>query len=121
MLIAACGWALSGLATSPVLQLFGLVVASAFSLSAWPVFFTTPSIILPREAQAAGLAFLNTVAIGGSSLSPILVGTLRDATGGFSVPLLAIAGVLIVGVFLMLFVPRGLLDQKVVAPEPAVA
>jgi len=121
MLVAAAGWALSGLVASPPLQLFGLIVASAFSLSAWPVFFTMPSIILPREAQAAGLAFLNTVAIGGTSLTPILVGTLRDATGGFSVPLLAIAGVLIVGAFLMMFVPRDLFDQKAATPAPAAA
>jgi ACS family 4-hydroxyphenylacetate permease-like MFS transporter len=121
MLVAAAGWALSGLATSPPVQLFGLAVASAFSLSAWPVFFTTPSIILPREAQAAGLAFLNTVAIGGSSLSPILVGTLREATGSFAVPLLAVAGLLVIGVILMMFVPRGLLDQKTSIPAPAVA
>ena len=123
MLVAACGWATSGLATSPVIQLCGLIVASAFSLSAWPVFFTTPSIILPREAHAPGLAFLNTVAIGGSSISPIIVGTLRDATGGFSVPLLAIASLLVIGVILMMFVPRGLLEQKGAepAPEPAVA
>jgi ACS family 4-hydroxyphenylacetate permease-like MFS transporter len=121
MLVAAAGWATSGLATSPVVQLIGLIFASAFSLSAWPVFFTTPSIILPREAHAAGLAFLNTVAIGGSSLSPIIVGTLRDATGGFSVPLLAVSSILILGVILMMFVPRDLLTQKSVAPAPAIA
>ena len=121
MLVAAAGWAFAGLVASPVLSLCGLIVASAFSLSAWPVFFTTPSIILPREAHAPGLAFLNTVAIGGSSLSPIIVGTLRDATGGFSVPQLAIAGLLIIGVVLMTFVPRDLLAQRSAAPAPAIA
>ncbi len=121
MLVAAAGWATSGLATSPVVQLLGLIVASAFSLSAWPVFFTTPSIILPREAHAPGLAFLNTVAIGGSSLSPIIVGSLREATGSFSIPLLAVAGILILGVITMMFVPRDLLIQKTAEPAPAVA
>jgi ACS family 4-hydroxyphenylacetate permease-like MFS transporter len=121
MLVAAGGWATAGLVGAPVLQLCGLIVASAFSLSAWPVFFTTPSIILPREAHAPGLAFLNTVAIAGSSLSPIIVGTLRDATGGFAVPQLVIAGILILGVVLMLFVPRDLLTQKNAAPAPAIA
>jgi ACS family 4-hydroxyphenylacetate permease-like MFS transporter len=85
------------------------------------VFFTTPSIILPREAHAAGLAFLNTVGIGGSTLSPILVGYLRDASGGFAVPQLAIASLLVVGVILMLFVPRDLLSQKTAEPAPAIA
>ncbi|HXR87721.1 MAG TPA: MFS transporter [Stellaceae bacterium] len=121
MLIAAAGWTLSGLSTSPVMQLLGLIIASAFSLSAWPVFFTTPSIILPREAHAPGLAFLNTVAIAGSSLSPIIVGRLRDITGGFSVPLLVVAGILILGVITMLFVPRDLLSQRTAEPAPAVA
>jgi hypothetical protein len=98
-----------------------LIVASAFSLSAWPVFFTTPSIILPREAHAPGLAFLNTVAIAGSSLSPIIVGRLRDITGGFSIPLLAVASILILGVITMLFVPRDLLTQKGAQPAPVAA
>jgi MFS transporter, ACS family, 4-hydroxyphenylacetate permease len=121
MLVAAAGWATSGLSSSPVVELCGLIVASAFSLSAWPVFFTTPSIILPREAHAPGLAFLNTVAIAGSSLSPIIVGRLRDVTGGFSIPLLAISSILILGVITMMFVPRDLLTQKTAEPAPAVA
>ncbi len=111
MLVAAAGWTLAASVAYPPLQLAGLIVASAFSLSAWPVFFTTPSILLPREARAAGLAFLNTIGIMGSTLSPLLVGTLRDATGGFTVPMLAIAGLLVIGVCLMLLVPRGLLDR----------
>jgi MFS transporter, ACS family, 4-hydroxyphenylacetate permease len=120
MLVAAAGWATAAMMPTPTLQLLGLVIASAFGLSAWPVFFTTPSIILPREAHAAGLAFLNTIGIGGSTLSPILVGYLRDATGSFAVPQLAIAALLCIGVLLMLLVPRGLLEPRA-APEPAIA
>jgi MFS-type transporter involved in bile tolerance (Atg22 family) len=85
------------------------------------VFFTTPSIILPREAHAPGLAFLNTVAIAGSSLSPIIVGRLRDLTGGFSVPLLAVSGILLLGVITMLLVPRDVLSPKTAAREAAIA
>jgi MFS transporter, ACS family, 4-hydroxyphenylacetate permease len=122
MLVCAAGWAVAASVHAPALQLTGLVFASAFGISAWPVFFTTPSIILPREAHAAGLAFLNTVGIGGSTLSPILVGYLRDQTGGFAVPQLAIAGLLVIGVILLLFVPRELLSQKKTAePAPAIA
>jgi ACS family 4-hydroxyphenylacetate permease-like MFS transporter len=111
MLVAAAGWTVAASVAYPPVQLAGLVIASAFALSAWPVFFTTPSILLPREARAAGLAFLNTVGIMGSTLSPLLVGYLRDTTGGFTVPMLAIAGLLVIGICLMLLVPRGLLDQ----------
>lgn len=116
MLIGAAGWTTAASFASPPVQLFGLTVASVFCLSAWPVFFTTPSILLARESRAAGLAFLNTVGIGGSTLSPLLVGYLRDTTGGFTVPMLAIAGLLVIGVCLMMLVPRGLLDQTA---EPA--
>ena len=120
MLVCAGGWAMAATVSAPLLQLLGLVIASAFGLSAWPVFFTTPSIILPREARAAGLAFLNTVGIGGSTLSPILVGTLRDLTGSFTVPQLAIAGLLVIGVVLMMLVPRSVLERSA-APTPAIA
>ena len=120
MLVAAAGWTIAALATYPPIQLAGLVIASVFSLSAWPVFYTTPSILLPREARAAGLAFLNTIGIGGSTLSPIMVGYLRDMTGGFMVPMLAIAGLLILGVLLMLMVPRVILERTPeAAPVPA--
>ena len=117
MLVAAAGWATAALVKVPALQLIGLVFASAFALSAWPVFFTTPSIILPRQARAAGLAFLNTIGIVGSTLSPILVGYLRDRTGGFAIPQLAIAGLLCIGVLLMMLVPRGLLGATAVPSD----
>ena len=117
MLVAAAGWITAASVSFPPAQLFGLVLASAFSLSAWPVFYTTPSILLPREARAAGLAFLNTIGIIGSTVSPLIVGPLRDVTGGFTVPMLAIAGLLILGVILMMLVPKGLLERS---SEPAV-
>jgi ACS family 4-hydroxyphenylacetate permease-like MFS transporter len=84
------------------------------------VFFTTPSILLPREARAAGLAFLNTIGIMGSTLSPLLVGYLRDTTGGFTIPMLAIASLLVIGVVLMLLVPRAVLERNAEAvAQPA--
>jgi ACS family 4-hydroxyphenylacetate permease-like MFS transporter len=120
MLVAAAGWSVAATVSHPPIQLAGLIIASAFSLSAWPVFFTTPSIILPREARAAGLAFLNTIGIVGSMLSPLLVGYLKDQTGGFMLPMLAIAGLLILGVLLMLLVPRGVLERTAEpVPQPA--
>jgi len=120
MLVAAAGWIIAALIHEPAIQVAGLIVASAFSLSSWPVFFTTPSILLPRESRAAGLAFLNTIGIAGSTASPLIVGTLRDATGGFAIPMLAIAGLLIIGVILMMLVPKGLLERNgAVAPVPA--
>ena len=117
MLVAAAGWVVAAFIHNPAIQLAGLVIASAFSLSAWPVFYTTPSILLPREARAAGLAFLNTIGIAGSIVSPLIVGSLRDATGGFTVPMVAIAGLLLLGVILMMLVPKGLLERT---GEPAV-
>ena len=117
MLVAAAGWVIAATIQNPPIQLAGLIVASAFSLSAWPVFYTTPSILLPREARAAGLAFLNTIGIIGSIVSPLIVGRLRDVTGGFTIPMLAIAGFLILGVILMMLVPKGLLERT---SEPAV-
>jgi ACS family 4-hydroxyphenylacetate permease-like MFS transporter len=117
MLVAAAGWVVAAFIQNAPIQLAGLVVASAFSLSAWPVFYTTPSILLPREARAAGLAFLNTIGIAGSIVSPLIVGSLRDATGGFTVPMVAIAGLLLLGVILMMLVPKGLLERS---GEPAI-
>ena len=119
MLVGAAGWTVAALSSDPAVQLAGLVFASAFCLSAWPVFFTTPSILLPVEARAAGLAFLNTIGIVGSTISPSLVGYLRQTTGGFTVPMLAIASLLVIGVVLMLLVPRRILDRTAEAVPAA--
>jgi MFS transporter, ACS family, tartrate transporter len=54
------------------------------------VFWAVPSAILTGPAAAAGLALINAVANVGSFAGPYLVGWVKDATGSFSLGIVAI-------------------------------
>jgi ACS family tartrate transporter-like MFS transporter len=54
--------------------------------------FPLPSVFLTGPALATGIAWTNAVGILGGSVSPPVVGYLRDLTGNFSGGLYALAG-----------------------------
>jgi ACS family 4-hydroxyphenylacetate permease-like MFS transporter len=109
MLFAAAGWALAASTATPGWQLVGISVAAMGCVSAWPVFFTLPSAILPRPAHPAGIAFLNTIGLLGAAVTPMVMGFMRDLTGSFAGPMGVMGAFLVVGVGLMVLVPRALL------------
>ncbi len=109
ILFGAAGWIIAGMASAAPVQLLGLTIAGVCSTAVWPIFFAMPSAVLPRQAHALGIAFFNTIGMCGTALVPLIVGILRDRTGGFSAPMLFVAGTLVCGAALMLFVPRRLL------------
>jgi ACS family tartrate transporter-like MFS transporter len=86
----------------------GCVLAGLFGASYWSVLglslttiglyagnahlFPLPSVFLTGPALATGIAWTNAVGILGGSVSPPVVGYLRDLTGNFSGGLYALAG-----------------------------
>jgi ACS family 4-hydroxyphenylacetate permease-like MFS transporter len=109
LMVAVAGWGLAASTNVPVLQILGLTIASVASISAWPVFLTIPSLVLPREAHPVGIAFVTTIGLAGAIYSPLVVGTIKDLTGSFAGSLAAVGILLAIGVGLMLLVPRSLL------------
>jgi ACS family 4-hydroxyphenylacetate permease-like MFS transporter len=109
LMVAVAGWGVAASADRPVLQLLGLTIASVASIAAWPVFLTVPSLVLPRAAHPAGIAFVTTIGLAGAVYSPVIVGAIRDMTGSFAGGLAAVGILLAIGVGLLLLVPRGLL------------
>ena len=120
--VAVLGWCFAAAVAQPALQLVGMTVASVASIAAWPVFLTLPSLVLPRAAHPAGIAFLTTIGLGGAVVSPLIVGVIKDLTGSFNGGLGAVGLLLAVGVGLMLLVPRSLLaapgEIPGAAPQP---
>ena len=96
-----------------------LTVASVSTIAAWPIFFTLPASVLPRAAHAAGIAFLNTVGIGGGAVSPLIMGFLRDWSGSFALGMAAMGVILAVGAALVFLVPRRLLNADAATPMAA--
>ena len=123
MAIGGAGWVLAAVAPTAQTQYAGLVIAQLFTLPVWSLFFTMPSSVLPRTAHATGIAFMNTIGMVGASTAPLVIGYLRDSTGGFTAPMIVVGCAVMVGAALMLFVPRHLLvgtgARLAPAPRPA--
>src|SRR5665213_1528849 len=110
VLVGAVAWEVAAVASMPALRMTALTVASVSTIAAWPIFFTTPAAVLPREAHPAGIAFFNTVGIGGGAVSPLIMGILRQTTGSFGAPMAVMGLILAVGAGLVFLVPRRLLN-----------
>jgi MFS transporter, ACS family, 4-hydroxyphenylacetate permease len=101
MVLAAAGWVLVILAHQPQLRYLGLIIVSVGSFCGLLTFWTFPAsnAILSAEARPAGIALINCVGIGGgSAISPLVVGYLKDMTGSFSAGLAYVVAMLIMGV-----------------------
>jgi ACS family 4-hydroxyphenylacetate permease-like MFS transporter len=123
MFVGCIGWCAAAGLAQPSLQLAGLVVASICCVSAWPVFFTLPSMVLPPKAHAAGIAFLNVIGIAGTAVTPLIMGTMKDWTGTFSASMVAMAAFLVLGGATMFLVPRRIIasDDEDAGASPAPA
>jgi nitrate/nitrite transporter NarK len=108
----------------------GLIVAVVFQNSLWlltagftlsqigfrsfaGIFWAIPPQILSRTGAAAGIALINSIGGLGGFVGPTLVGTIYDATGGYTGGLLALTVALLVEAALMLALR--------LSPRPAVA
>jgi ACS family tartrate transporter-like MFS transporter len=67
-------------------------------------FWTLPTAFLRGSAAAGGIALVNSVGNVGGFVGPILVGWVREATGGFHGGLLTLAGILVLGAVIVLVI-----------------
>jgi ACS family 4-hydroxyphenylacetate permease-like MFS transporter len=99
LLLAAAGWLLVIGSNVAIARYLGLVLVSAGSFCALLTFWTIPVAILSPAARPAGIAFVNTIGIGGgSAISPLVIGYLKDVTGGFTSGLIYVVVMLIMSV-----------------------
>ena len=79
-----------------------------------PVFWNLPTAYLGAGAAAGGIAFINSVGNISGYVAPQITGLLRDATGGYMVPMLVTGAVVLAGAGLILasgirkHIPRGM-------------
>jgi len=104
---AACFLAFAGLAVcvfidNPIIMMVALVLAQMGQSAIAPTFWTLPTAMLSGSAAAGGIAMINAVGNLGGFLGPYLVGTIKDATGSFSMGLLAISMGALVGAGVLL-------------------
>jgi predicted MFS family arabinose efflux permease len=86
----------------PAVGIVPSAVATFGLLGAIPAFWGIPAALLTGRAAAGGIALVNSIGVMGGLIGPVVMGTLKDATGGLEAGLVVLAGVLCVGVALTL-------------------
>jgi MFS transporter, ACS family, tartrate transporter len=100
-LVGAAGTVLTAYAQSPLLLTVGVTLAAVGILSALPVFWALPTAFLSGTAAAAGIALIAAIGNLGGFVGPAFTGIAEDQTGSFEMPLVVLAGLLVVGSLLV--------------------
>ena len=80
-LVAAIGWLLLGLSSSPVASMISLSLVAAGVYSIFGPFWALPSEFLSGYAAASGIAMINSIANLGGFAGPYAIGFIRNRTG----------------------------------------
>jgi MFS transporter, ACS family, tartrate transporter len=91
-LLAVAGLLLAAQANNPVVVMIGFSLASIGVFSAIAPFWALPVSRLSGSAAAAGIAIIGAVGNLGGYFGPLALGVIKDATGGFSIGLMVLAG-----------------------------
>lgn len=94
------------------IALLALTVACMSLFSALPVFWTLPPKFLAGASAASGIAFINSTGNLSGFSSSYIVGLACDLTGSTASGLYAVAGILIVGTLMALFLMPAKLSAK---------
>ncbi len=112
--LAGIGAMVAGLVLGNIYLTIGAFCVATFGIaSSLPVFWNLPTAYLGAAAAAGGIAFINSVANIAGYAAPQVTGVLRDATGGYMVPMLVTGCVMLAAAGLILVsgirkhVPRG--------------
>jgi ACS family tartrate transporter-like MFS transporter len=87
------GYLLSG---SLMFSLIDLSLALVGITAARGIFWAIPPRMLTGAGAAAGLAFINSIGTFGGFVGPYMMGVFRDATGGFTYGIMAMAVIMVV-------------------------
>ena len=104
--IGALGFIATGLVSSPIAGMIAILIAAVGDYGTRGPFWALPGKFLAGGSAAAAIALINSMARGRRIRRNYAVGYLKDATGSFRAPLFLLAGVLVVGSVLALFLRK---------------
>jgi MFS transporter, ACS family, tartrate transporter len=90
--VMALGCIIAALLTGSYWSVLGLSLITVRLYASNAHLFPLPAVFLTGPALATGIAWVNSVGILGGSVSPPVMGYLRDMTGNFAAGLYALAG-----------------------------
>jgi nitrate/nitrite transporter NarK len=118
-LVAGAGIAASTLIDDPTGKMIALSISGFGVFAVLPVFWTLPTTFLTGAAAAGGIAIINSIGNLSGFVGPFVMGKMKDATGSYSVGLLAVAGTVLMAMMVALSLRHdGELEK--VAAEPAI-
>jgi cyanate permease len=101
LMLAAIALAISVTLDVPLLKMIAITVTVASILSFQATFWAIPSGFLTGRAAAGGLALIVSIGNLGGFVGPYLIGLIRDITHNFSMSLLAVSAILLLGSLVM--------------------
>lgn len=111
----AAGCALAGAAALVLIPYAGLNLAMAIAalsvatisvFAAMPILLAIPMTALPPRAAPGGIALINCIGLTGGFASPFMLGWVKTATGNLNNGLYVIAGLLVIGSFIIVRIVR---------------
>jgi len=102
LLLAAIALAISVALDEPLPKMIAITVTIASILSFQATFWAIPSGFLTGRAAAGGLALIVSIGNLGGFAGPFLIGLIREATNNFTMSLLAVSLILLLGSLAML-------------------
>ena len=105
-LVAGAGIAASTLIDDPTGKMIALSIAGFGVFAVLPVFWTLPTTFLSGTAAAGGIAIINSIGNLSGFAGPFVMGKMKDATGSYTVGLLAVAGTVFLAMLVALSLPH---------------
>ncbi len=118
-LVTAGGLALSTYFPDPVQKMAVLSTCAVGLFAIAPLFWTLPTALLSGTAAAGGIALINSIGNLAGFAAPYVMGYLKDATGGFTAGLLAVAFFPFLSAILMLILGHNPALERGAIPEGA--
>jgi MFS transporter, ACS family, tartrate transporter len=115
VLLAALGLAMASVGQSYLVILIGLMCAVVGLTAAFGPFYSLPTSFLAGPAAAGGIALIYSVGSFGGFLGTVLIGVLKDQTGGYAASMAVFSFGLVLAALVVLALGRAMATQAAMA------
>jgi ACS family tartrate transporter-like MFS transporter len=95
MIVAAVGFATAAFAATPTAIIIGFMIANVGVYATQAIFWTIPQSYLSRESAPGAIGLIGMIGSIGGAIIPVIIGRIRDASGGFTDGFLVVSGIFV--------------------------
>ena len=118
LFLAAAGLTTASIAQSHAIGLLAITAAVIGIIGVVGPFWTLPSSFLGGTASAASIGLVRTIGSFGGFVGPVIVGFLRESTGGFAAPIAALALCMMLAGLLVLALGHAIAARAIAREAP---